>query len=40
MTLPGGMEELSLDEIRKKSELEEEIDFEKGDPNEHKVSCF
>uniref|UniRef100_A0A3P9I724 SKI2 homolog, superkiller viralicidic activity 2-like n=1 Tax=Oryzias latipes TaxID=8090 RepID=A0A3P9I724_ORYLA len=27
--LPGGMEELSLDEIRKKSELEEEIDFEK-----------
>uniref|UniRef100_A0A8C5GEG5 SKI2 homolog, superkiller viralicidic activity 2-like n=1 Tax=Gouania willdenowi TaxID=441366 RepID=A0A8C5GEG5_GOUWI len=26
--LPGGMEELTLDEIKKKSELEEEIDFE------------
>ncbi|KAG8005225.1 Helicase SKI2W, partial [Nibea albiflora] len=27
--LPGGMEELSLDQIKKKSELEEDIDFEK-----------
>lgn len=27
----GGMEELSLDQIKKKSELEEDIDFEKGD---------
>lgn len=26
--LPGGMEELSLDQIKKKSELEEDIDFE------------
>uniref|UniRef100_A0A3Q1G5P9 SKI2 subunit of superkiller complex n=1 Tax=Acanthochromis polyacanthus TaxID=80966 RepID=A0A3Q1G5P9_9TELE len=26
--LPGGMEELTLDQIKKKSELEEEIDFE------------
>ncbi|RVE67202.1 hypothetical protein OJAV_G00114450 [Oryzias javanicus] len=26
--LPGGMEELTLEQIRKKSELEEEIDFE------------
>lgn len=25
------MEELSLDQIKKKSELEEDIDFEKGD---------
>ncbi|XP_028256030.1 superkiller complex protein 2 [Parambassis ranga] len=28
--LPGGMEELTLDQIKKKSELEEEIDFENG----------
>ncbi|KAE8281992.1 Helicase SKI2W [Larimichthys crocea] len=27
--LPGGMEELTLDQIKKKSELEEDIDFEK-----------
>ncbi|XP_070840118.1 superkiller complex protein 2 [Chaetodon trifascialis] len=27
--LPGGMEELSLDQIKKKSELEEDVDFEK-----------
>lgn len=27
----GGMEELSLDQIKKKSELEEDVDFEKGD---------
>lgn len=27
----GGMEELSLDQIKKKSELEEDIDFEKGE---------
>uniref|UniRef100_A0A8C4EAG6 SKI2 subunit of superkiller complex n=1 Tax=Dicentrarchus labrax TaxID=13489 RepID=A0A8C4EAG6_DICLA len=26
--LPGGMEELSLDQIKKKSELEEDVDFE------------
>uniref|UniRef100_A0AAX7U5D3 SKI2 homolog, superkiller viralicidic activity 2-like n=1 Tax=Astatotilapia calliptera TaxID=8154 RepID=A0AAX7U5D3_ASTCA len=29
--LPGGMEELTLEQIKKKSELEEEIDFESGD---------
>ncbi|XP_071383595.1 superkiller complex protein 2 [Centroberyx affinis] len=28
--LPGGMEELTLDQIKKKSELEEDIDFENG----------
>ncbi|KAI1902399.1 hypothetical protein AGOR_G00044360 [Albula goreensis] len=28
--LPGGMEELTLDQIRKKTEREEEIDFENG----------
>lgn len=27
----GGMEELTLEQIKKKSELEEEIDFESGD---------
>lgn len=27
----GGMEELTLDQIKKKSELEEDIDFENGD---------
>lgn len=27
----GGMEELSLDQIKKKSELEEDVDFENGD---------
>lgn len=26
----GGMEELSLDQIKKKSDLEEDIDFENG----------
>lgn len=26
----GGMEELTLEQIKKKSELEEEIDFENG----------
>ncbi|KAG7266167.1 hypothetical protein CRUP_012498, partial [Coryphaenoides rupestris] len=28
--LPGGMEELSLEQIQKKSELEEDVDFENG----------
>lgn len=27
----GGMEELSLDQIKKKSEQEEDVDFEKGE---------
>lgn len=27
----GGMEELTLDQIKKKSDLEEDIDFENGD---------
>lgn len=31
LIFPGGMEELTLDQIKKKSELEEEIDFENGD---------
>lgn len=27
---PGGMEELSLEQIKKRSDLEEDIDFENG----------
>lgn len=27
----GGMEELSLDQIKKKSDLQKDIDFERGD---------
>lgn len=30
MIFTGGMEALTLDQIKKKSELEEDIDFEKG----------
>lgn len=31
MIFTGGMEALTLDQIKKKSELEEDIDFENGD---------
>ena len=36
----GGMEELTLEQIKKKSELEEDIDFENGDSWLHGHNCL